>query len=487
MLAKIKELFKDTAVYGISTIIGRFLAFILVPFYTHYLSEADFGIYSNIYAYIAFLNIVYIYGMDAAFLKYSSVSEPGKKKDVFSTPYLFVLGTSLLLSAIILIFKTPFIFLMQVPEKYNYLILYVVLILFFDTLVLVPFANLRLQRKAGKFAFIKMTFIILNILLILVFIIKLKYGIEAIFLSNLIASFVTFLMLLPEILKNLKFTIDKDELKRMLKFGMPYLPASISATIVQVIDRPILTAMTNDATVGIYTANYKLGIFMMLFVNMFQYAWQPFFLLNAKEKDAKEIFAKILTLFVLAASIIWVFVTLFVDNFAKLKIGAHSNLIAEPFWSGLSIVPIILLSYIFHGMYVNFNAGIYIEEKTKYLPYVTLLGAAINVVANIILIPYFSLIGAAYATLFSYLSMCISLYFVSQKFYKINYELGKVLKIIGLILVTSVVYYYFYYNNLLTYLNKFILLFAFFAMLFVLRVINKSDIQVAKRVVLRKR
>ena len=138
-------------------------------------------------------------------------------------------------------------------------------------------------------------------------------------------------------------------------------------------------------------------------------------------------------------------------------------------------------------MYVNFNAGIYIEEKTKYLPYVTLLGAAINVVANIVLIPYFSLTGAAYATLFSYLSMCVSLYFVSQKFYKINYELGKVLKIIGLILVTSVVYYYFYYNNLLTYLNKFILLFAFFAMLFVLRVINKSDMQVAKRVVLRRR
>ncbi len=487
MLGKIKELFKDTAVYGISTIIGRFLAFILVPFYTHFLSEADFGIYSNIYAYIAFLNIVYIYGMDSAFLKYSSVAQSEKKKGVFSTAYWFVLGTSIILSVIILIFKTPFVFLMQVPEKYNYLILYVVLILLFDTLVLVPFANLRLQRKAGKFVFVKMSFIILNIALILVFIIKFKYGIEAIFLSNLIASFVAFLMLLPEIIKNLKFTIDKDELYKMLKFGLPYLPASISATIVQVIDRPILTAMTNDATVGIYTANYKLGIFMMLFVNMFQYAWQPFFLLNAKEKDAKEIFAKILTLFVIAASVIWIFVTLFVDDFAKLKIGTHSNLIAEPFWSGLSIVPIILLSYVFHGMYVNFNAGIYIEEKTKYLPYVTLIGAIINVVSNIVLIPYFSLMGAAFATLFSYLSMCISLYFVSQKFYKVDYEIGKILRIIGLILVTSVIYYYFYYNNMLNYFNKFILLFSFFAMMFVLRVINKSDIQIAKRVVLRRR
>jgi O-antigen/teichoic acid export membrane protein len=487
MLNKIKELFKDTAVYGISTIIGRFLAFILVPFYTHYLSEADFGIYSNIYAYIAFFNIIYIYGMDAAFLKYSSLAESTKKKIVFSTAYLFVLVTSLILSGIILIFKTPFVFLMQVPDKYNYLILYVVLILLFDTLALVPFANLRLHRKAGKFVFIKMSFIILNIALILVFIIKFKYGIQAIFLSNLLASLITLLMLLPEIFKNLQFTIDKEELKKMLKFGLPYLPASISATIVQVIDRPILTAMTNDATVGIYTANYKLGIFMMLFVNMFQYAWQPFFLLNAKEKDAKEIFAKILTLFVLVASVIWVFVTLFVDDFAKLKIGANSSIIAEPFWSGLSIVPIILLAYVFHGMYVNFNAGIYIEEKTKYLPYVTLLGAVINVLANILLIPYYSLMGAAYATLFSYLSMCVSLFFVSQKFYKVNYEIGKVLRIIGLIVITLVVYYYFYYNNLLFLINKLSILILFFVMLFVLKVINKSDLLVAKRLILRRR
>lgn len=487
MLNKIKELFKDTAVYGISTIIGRFLAFILVPFYTHYLSEADFGIYSNIYAYIAFFNIIYIYGMDAAFLKYSSLAESTKKKIVFSTAYLFVLVTSLILSGIILMFKTPFVFLMQVPDKYNYLILYVVLILLFDTLALVPFANLRLQRKAGKFVFIKMSFIILNIALILVFIIKFKYGIQAIFLSNLLASLITLLMLLPEIFKNLQFTIDKEELKKMLKFGLPYLPASISATIVQVIDRPILTAMTNDATVGIYTANYKLGIFMMLFVNMFQYAWQPFFLLNAKEKDAKEIFAKILTLFVLVASVIWIFVTLFVDDFAKLKIGAHSSIIAEPFWSGLSIVPIILLAYVFHGMYVNFNAGIYIEEKTKYLPYVTLLGAVINVLANVLLIPYYSLMGAAYATLFSYLSMCVSLFFVSQKFYKVNYEIGKVLRIIGLIIITLVVYYYCYYNNLLFLINKLGILTLFFIMLFVLKVINKSDLLVAKRLILRRR
>lgn len=485
MLTKIKELFKDTAVYGISTIIGRFLGFILVPFYTHYLSEADFGIYSNIYAYIAFFNIIYIYGMDAAFLKYSSIAESDKKKDVFSTAYWIVFLTSFFLSAIIIVFKTPFVFLMQVPNKYNYFIWYVVFILFFDTLVLVPFANLRLKRKAGTFVFIKMSFIIINIALILVFILKYKYGIDAIFLSNLLASFITFLMVLPEILRNIKFKIDKTELKKMLKFGLPYLPASLSATVVQVIDRPILTAITNDAVVGIYTANYKLGIFMMLFVSMFQYAWQPFFLLNAKEKNAKEIFSKILTLFVLAASIIWVIVTLFVDNFAKLKIG-HSTIIAEPYWSGLTIVPIILLAYVFHGMYVNFNAGIYIEEKTKYLPYITFLGAAINILANLILIPFFSLFGAAVATLLSYLAMSVSIYFTTQKFYKINYEIGKISKIFTLIISVGAIYYYFYFNNLLSITNKFIVIIFYFIMLYILKVINKKDLEVVKRIVFKK-
>ncbi|MFH0733577.1 MAG: oligosaccharide flippase family protein [bacterium] len=481
MFDKIKELFKDTAIYGISTIVGRFLVFILVPFYTHYLTEADFGIYSNIYAYIAFLNIVYIYGMDAAFLKYSSMAENKDKKNVYSTAYWFVLLSTGILSVLIMVFKSSFVFLMQVPHQYEHLIYYVVLILFFDTLALIPFADLRLKRKAGKFAFIKMAFIFINISLILFFIIKLKYGIEAIFLSNLIASIAAFIFLIPEIGRSLNFKVKVESLKQMLNFGMPYLPAAISSTIVQVIDRPILTAMTNDATVGVYTANYKLGIFMMLFVSMFQYAWQPFFLVNAKEKDAKEIFSKILTLFVIIASVIWILVTLFVDDFAKFKLPGGNPIIAPAYWKGLVIVPTVLFAYIFHGMYVNFNAGIYIEEKTKYLPYITLVGAVINVVANLVLIPIYSLVGAAYATLFSYMAMAIGIYFVSQKFYKIEYEMGKVLRVIGLIVISSIVYFYLYYSNNLLLVNKFALLVFFIIMLFVLKVVKTAEFSILLR------
>jgi O-antigen/teichoic acid export membrane protein len=213
MIEKIKELTKDTAIYGISTIVGRFLGFLLVPFYTNIFSTYEFGVYSNIYAYIAFLNIVYIYGMDAAFLKYKSVSEFSEEKKVFSTPYIFVTITTLVFSLIILLLKVPLSDGMSVPFQYSYLLNYVVLILIFDTLALVPFSNLRLQRKAAKFAVIKTLNILINLGLNIYLIIVLDYGIEGIFISNTIASAFSFVALLPEIIKYFIPKIDFDLLK----------------------------------------------------------------------------------------------------------------------------------------------------------------------------------------------------------------------------------------------------------------------------------
>jgi O-antigen/teichoic acid export membrane protein len=304
-------------------------------------------------------------------------------------------------------------------------------------------------------------------------------GIEAIFLANLISSIVTFILLIPEILNKLTFKIDAALLKKMLWFGIPYLPASIAAMIVQVVDRPVVLAMTNSSTLGIYQANYKLGIFMMLFVSMFQYAWQPFFLNNAKEKNAKELFAKILTLFMIASSLIWIVLTLFVDDFARLEIYHHKTIIGREYLSGLVIVPIILLGYLFNGMYYNFQAGIYIEEKTKYFPYVTGAGALVNVVVNVLLIPVLGIIGAAIATLVAYIVMAAGLFYFSQKYYKINYEYGKILKIMLLIFITGIVYYYLYFVIGLTFLYKMILLIGFLGSLILFKIFDKNEIQYA--------
>jgi O-antigen/teichoic acid export membrane protein len=368
---------------------------------------------------------------------------------------------------------------MAIPGNFHHLTQYVILILIFDTLSLIPFANLRLERKAGRFTAIKFVNILINIALNLILVLKFKLGIEAIFIANLAASIVSFVLLMPDILRKLTFRIDSILLKKMLWFGIPYLPASIAAMIVQVVDRPVVLAMTNSSTLGIYQANYKLGIFMMLFVSMFQYAWQPFFLNNAKEKNAKELFSKILTLFMIVSSLIWIVLTLFVDDFARLEIYHHKTIIGREYLNGLVIVPIILLGYLFNGIYYNFQAGIYIEEKTKYFPYVTGAGALINVVVNVLLIPVLGIIGAALATLASYIVMAAGLFFFSQKYYKINYEYGKILKIMILIFVTGIIYYYLYFQIGLTFLYKIILLIGFLSSMLALKIFEKNEIQYA--------
>ena len=484
MREKFKELTKDTAVYGISTILSRFLTFILVPFYSHVLGKSENGIVGYIYAYIAFLNIIYLYGMDSAYLKYASLNKDEKnKKSVFSTPIIFVLITSIVISLLIIIFRPQVNAAMDIPAERWDISYYFTFILFFDSLAVIPFAHLRLIRNARKFALIKTINIVVNVTLNIILIRSFKMGMMAVFISNLVASVITLLLLIPEILKNLEFRINGELLKRMLRFGLPYLPASLASMVIQVIDRPILLMLTDESTVGVYQINYKLGIFMMLFVSMFQYAWQPFFLHNAKEKNAKEIFSKVLTYFVLAGSVVLVLLSLFIENLIRVHFLGFT-LIGAAYWSGANIIPIVLLGYLFNGIYVNFTAGIFIEEKTKYLPYITGLGAMVNVGVNFWLIPHLGITGAASATLASYVVMAIALFIVGQKFYKIDYDYQKLFRILLSVLIPALVYYAVPNNSLLF---KFGILILYAVLLFLLKIVNKSEIKALKKTFLPQR
>ncbi len=476
MLKKLIELSKDTAVYGVSTIIGRFLAFLLFPIYTNVFTPSDFGIYTLVYAYLAFLNVVYIYGMDAAFMKYTSVAEGEEKKNTFSTPFIFVTFTSVLFSLVFYVFLNPISSAMNLPSNFSYLLIYVVMILFFDTLALIPFNSLRLERKTYKFATIKIINIVINLGLNLVLILVYNFGIEAIFISNLVASIFSFIALLPEIMKKLNFTVDREILKKMMKFGIPYLPAAFASIIVQIIDVPLVERLTDTETLGIYRANYKLGIFMMLFVQMFAFAWQPFFLENAKAENAKEIFSKVLTIFLVVTSVIWLLLSLFIEDVVTIKIMGRT-LLGQEFLSGLSIVPIILLAYLFNGLYMNFIAGIYIEEKTKYFPLITGFGAIVNIGVNLSLIPTMGIMGAALATLASYIVMAVTLFFVAEKFYKVDYEYAKIGKIFLLIITSGIVYYYLDMQDYLNIGTKFIILFGFLSSIFILKIVEKSEFE----------
>lgn len=474
MLDKLKQLSKDTAIYGISTILGRFINFLLVPFYTNIFIPAEYGIIAHVYAYIAVLAIIYLYGMEAAFLKYASTKEWGNEKENFSVPFLSVFITSIFFSLFILLLQNPLSDAFKLPSELSHIIYYVALILFLDTIGMIPFAFLRLARRARSFALIKFFNILINVSLNIILILHFKMGIEAVFISNIAASLFSLIALIPTIIKNIKFSFNGILFKKLLQFGLPYLPAGLATVMIQVIDRPILKYLTDSSTLGIYQANYKLGIFMMLFVSMFQYAWQPFFLQHAKDEKAKEIFSKVLTFFVLAGVSLTLVLSLFIEDIVSLNIGGR-YLIGKDYWGGIFIVPVILIAYVFNGMYVNFTAGIYIEEKTSFVPLVTGFGAIINIILNFILIPIIGIMGAALATLGSYMIMAAGLYRVSQKFYRIKYEWNKIALIFLSLIIVSVLYYISYNYFEVLFLYKVVLLLFFLIMIFLFKIISKSE------------
>ncbi|MCX7983449.1 MAG: oligosaccharide flippase family protein [Bacteroidetes bacterium] len=440
MQSKILELGKDTALYGLSTILGRLLNFLIVPLYANVLLPEENGIVTNLYAYIAFVFVLYTYGMEQAYMRFVSSLEYGDKKQNFSAAFISLLITSLLFSSIINI-HAPFIAKLIGMQEHNALLVHFASgILFFDTLCTVPFAALRMARKAHIFAALKLFNIGITLVLNLFFLIVCGFRTEGVFLANLVASFCTFVLMIPRILFLFTFRIPKELYIEMVRFGIPYIPSGIATMAMQVIDRPIIKALTNDATLGLYQLNYRLGIFMMLVVGMFDYAWRPFFLQHAREEGAQALFSRIFTYFVLLMSLVFLSVSLFIDDIVRLQIMGR-QFFPPHYWNGTKIVPAILLAYMFAGAYSSFLVGIYLEKKTYYLPIITGIGAFINVLMNIFLIPRFNIIGAAFATTISYCVMTVAMYAISQQYYYIPYDWKKVTVIVcsalGVFLVLS--------------------------------------------------
>jgi len=429
MFDKIRRLGKETAVYGVSTILGRFLTFLLTPLYTHVLAPDDLGVVATVYSYIAFLNVIYGYGMESAYMKYVSTRELGDERQTFTVPFVSVTLSSLALSVLLSVSAKPLSSAIALPPEYVSIVVYAAWILFFDAVTMIPFASLRMEGKAFRFATVRLLNIIINVACNGVLLFAFHMGVEGIFLSGLFSSAVTLLLLLPTIIPRLTTHWSGTLYRALLAFGLPYIPAGLATMMIQVIDRPILEALAGKAAVGVYQANYRLGIFMMLIVSMYDFAWRPFFLSHAGDPDAKPLFARIMTYFVLFMTTVFLVLSFFLGELVQIPVFWGHPLIAPAYWGGLGIVPVVLLAYLFLGIYNNLVAGIYIEKKTKHLPPITFAGAAINIAANYLLIPSYGIMGAAIATLLSYLVMAIVLYLVVQRFYPVPYELGRVARI----------------------------------------------------------
>jgi|TARA_R100000388_G_C7245228_1_gene164658 O-antigen/teichoic acid export membrane protein len=433
-LTKLKELFSDTLVYGISSVVARFIGYLLVPLHTAVFSESQYGIVTLIFAAIALFNVVFTMGMESAYIRYAK--DRDKAKDIFKTVQLFLLGTSGVLVLLVWIAE-PFVAPTIGLESGDPILWIMLGILFFDTLAVVPFAELRLIRKSVLFAVLKTGNVVVNLGLNFYLILGLDYGIEAVFISNLVASMLTALVIWIFTIPMFMGEWNTNLLKKALLFGLPFIPAGFGHAINELVDRFFLKAMdqsvidsiysadyTPDDIVGIYGACYKLAVFMLLIVQMFRMAWQPFFMRQSEEESAPQTFSQTFTLFNAAAATVFLFVALFAQQIVSIKIPILDfYLVDEKFWAGLSIVPVLLLAYWFQGWYINFSAGIFISETTKRLPQITLIGAGITIAANLILIPMFGMMGSALATLASYAVMALIIYYYSTKAFEVPYKL----------------------------------------------------------------
>lgn len=440
----IKRLVKHSAVYGIGHIITRSFGFLLLPLYTNIFPRDDFGVAGLVFTYLAIFINLYTFGIDVAFFRYFILeeTEQGKKK-IFTTAFVTMTTTSLVFSLLIF-FNAPFlakaVFSANVHELTIDLIFLIRLaagILFFDAIGLLPFLILRAREKSLQFIVFKFVNVLINVGFNILLLGVLKKGIEGIFIANFISSFVTFIVMLLVVLKNLSFSYSFITLKDLFAFGLPYMPSTLSVVLMDTIDRVFIERLMGVDAVGLYQNGAKLGMFMALFVTAFRFAWHPFFLSTSKQDDARDIFAKVFTYVITACGVVFIFFSLFIENIVRLHIGRFS-LIGQIYWESTIVVPVIFLAYIFYAAYLNFLIGIYLYKKTRYLPFITVGGMLGNLVALYFLIPVMGIMGAAWARLIAYVIMAVALYLVSRKLYPVSYEWTRILK---LAVIISVVFF----------------------------------------------
>jgi O-antigen/teichoic acid export membrane protein len=436
-MSRIRKLASETAIYGLSSIVGRMINFLLFPFYSHVFPPAAYSVVGVVYAAFVFLNILYQYGMESAYLKYAA-ARPEDRPAVFSTATWSLLGSSVGLSLLMLALQQPVGGLIGLADTWPVLG-YAALILVLDTLGVVPLAELRLQNRAWTFASIRLVNIGVNVGLNLVLILVFGWGVEAVFVANIAASAATLLQLAPAYRRSLRWAFDRALWHRMLAFGLPFVPGGLGYAVTDRINLFFLAQMDagtvvqlygagHDASyvVGVFSGVVKLAIFLALFVQMFRFAWQPFFLQHAEDADAPHLFSRTFTLLTAAMLLVLLGISFFLRELVAFPLPGGRMLIAEVYWPGLSIVPVAMLGYLFQGWYYHVSAGAYIKKQTRYFIHATLVGSVVALGLNTLLVPRFGMLGAAWATAAAYGAMTLTLLFVVQRFYHVPYAWGRV-------------------------------------------------------------
>ena len=454
----LKKLASEAGLYGLPSILGRLLNYLLVPLHTAVFFPSQFGDVTILYTYVAFLNITLTFGMETAFFRFTTKSQ---SSDYYHYTFTIVLLISLFISGLAFL-NAPALNIFFSLAADSLIIKYLSVIILIDAIVAIPLAKLRLEGKAAKFAFIRLSGIILTVVLNYAFLEVLpalakkgwlnwpnKYpmDIEFVFLANLLANSIMLPLLFREFL-GVRLNISLSKLKKLLNYGGPIFLMGLAGMLVEGFDKTgifeyflpadFYEKYSAEAAFGIYSAAFKLSIFMALAVQAFRYAGEPFFFSRASDKQSPELFAKVLYYFVWLAIIIWVGVSLNTDLIGEIFIRGKSA-----YKEALYLVPILLLGKLFFGIYINLSIWFKITDKTYYGIFMSLLGSVVVIITNILLIPYLGYLGCAIASVLAYFAMVIYCYITGQKHFKIPYPVIKIVRNLTLAGLIIAVYYFF--------------------------------------------
>jgi len=428
----IKKLLGQTAVYGLSSIVGRLLNYLLVPLYTQVFADpSDYGVVSELYAWVAFLIVLLTFGMETAFFRFLQDHED--KDKVFLNGFLTVIGVNVLFFCSLLYFNQDIAKIMLYPGHNEYIILLGAIVAI-DAITALPLAKLRAENKALKFASIQFASIGVNIGLNLFFMLYLfdptrpEEGVLFILFANLIASLVKPLLLYRDFL-SIKFSFDLQLAKEMLVYSIPLVIAGFAGIINETLDRILLKHITYDGLnpaslnfaeeqVGIYSACYKLAMLVTILLQAYRYAAEPFFFAQMKSEDKNKVYAKVMNYFVATVCLVFLVVSLNIDIFKHF-------IRNEAYWSGLGVVPILLLANVFLGIYYNQSIWYKLSGQTRFGAYIAIVGATLTILINVVFIPEYGFYACAWATLVVYAFQMIASYYLGQRYYPIQYNLRK--------------------------------------------------------------
>ena len=456
-MSTLKRFFKDTIIYGIAAVLPRVINFLLVRVHTDALATEKYAVNTNFYIWAALFAVLLTFGFETAFFRFYSTEK--KKDDLVSTAFISLLVSVLIFVTAVFSFAPFFIDLFDFGENPLQLKLFIG-IMAIDTLAVIPFAYLRASNRPIKYTAIKLinvgVIVVINLLFLKYIPQFLTEGknipsflenvfnstqiVNFIFIANIIGSIISFLLLLPYLLK-FKWNFNFQLFKQIIRYSWPIAIAGIAYVINENLDKYLIKHLIGDSEMGIYAACYKLAIFMNLYIMAFRLGAEPFFFNHAKTKNAKETYAKILNYFIIIGSLAFMFIVLFID---LLKVPFIKN---PDYWGAIGIVPIVLLANLFLGIYHNLAIWYKLTDKTRYAMYFSIFGALITIIINLVFLKEYGFMAAAWATLAAYGSMTVISYIIGRKHYPVPYNLKKSLSyLVSAVAITFVSFNYFREN-----------------------------------------